>query len=252
MVKRGAAKPCCSDVDSSSDSAIRNRVQPYRSSASTRACYTIFAKFRRKRLRLASGIHSLSTAITLAVRLRNERFHDPEDIMVVDDRTDEVVDEAAALAELADSAPAPDASAVDPSDLEGREADGTARYEPSGHDGGFTFAHRTSLSPRRPTNAERIELSAAQIHTIERMREAADAARGARERHLQVLEARLKALNGSETEGSLQPLEQLIRKLRIEEDAALATLERTIAALQRATSRAIHPDALGEAAEKSA
>lgn len=55
--------------------------------------YSVFAKFRHRRLTLRRRIPSLSAAIAFAGEIRRIRFHDPESVFVVRDRTGELVEE---------------------------------------------------------------------------------------------------------------------------------------------------------------
>jgi hypothetical protein len=54
--------------------------------------YSIFARFRRNRLALMRRV-SLEDALKFIVKLRAERFHDPDGVFIVSDRTGNTVDE---------------------------------------------------------------------------------------------------------------------------------------------------------------
>jgi len=121
--------------------------------------------------------------------------------MVVDDHTDEVIDEAGALAALERKA-GPEESAAEPPSV--------------------------PLSAHPPSTP-----SPDQLEAIATIREAAEAARSAREKQRAILEARLDVVRsrkvGSEVEA--EQLEQLIMTLRIQDDAAIVSLERALLAL---------------------
>src|SRR5690348_6350508 len=53
--------------------------------------YSVFVRFKHRRLTLARGLASLERAIAFASGLRQQRFHDPEAVMVIDDAKGEAV-----------------------------------------------------------------------------------------------------------------------------------------------------------------
>lgn len=55
--------------------------------------YSVFAKFRHRRLTLMRRIPKLGAAIEFAERIRALRFHDPDTVFIVADRTGEIVEE---------------------------------------------------------------------------------------------------------------------------------------------------------------
>jgi hypothetical protein len=57
--------------------------------------YSVFAKFRHRRLTLMRRIPKLSSAIEFAERIRQLRFHDPDTIFIVSDKTGQIVDDGA-------------------------------------------------------------------------------------------------------------------------------------------------------------
>jgi hypothetical protein len=54
--------------------------------------YSVFVKFRHRRLTLMRRIPTLANATEFAERIRSLRFHDPDSVFIVDDRTGEIVD----------------------------------------------------------------------------------------------------------------------------------------------------------------
>jgi hypothetical protein len=55
----------------------------------------VFVRFRGRRLTAARGL-SLQQALRFAARMRAERFHDRDHVMVVDERSGEMVDDGVA------------------------------------------------------------------------------------------------------------------------------------------------------------
>jgi hypothetical protein len=54
--------------------------------------YSVYARFRYRRLTLCRGFTTLTKAIEFAERMRAMRFHDRERVIVVEDGTDRIVD----------------------------------------------------------------------------------------------------------------------------------------------------------------
>jgi hypothetical protein len=68
--------------------------------------YSVFVKFKHRRLTLRRKIPNLSAAIQFADDIRAVRFHDPESVFVVLDRTGEIVHGAGAVPRTSGSADA--------------------------------------------------------------------------------------------------------------------------------------------------
>jgi len=169
------------------------------------ASYSVFVRFRRKRLTLSRGIRSLDAALAFADRLRRERFHDPDSILVIDDRSGEAVCPSVPR-------PAPAALEAPPERVIGPA--------PS--------------RPMRPFPAWPLDHGA----KLDRMARAVDAARSASARHLTALEARLdtvRSASASGHEAELRQLEELLSCLHRGADVVVA-LERTIATLRKTSA----------------
>lgn len=75
--------------------------------------YSVFVKFRHRRLTLMRRIPTLANASEFADRIRSLRFHDPESVFIVDDRSGEIVGCGGRIDDGArDRAPAPRSSAA--------------------------------------------------------------------------------------------------------------------------------------------
>jgi hypothetical protein len=77
--------------------------------------YSVFAKFRHRRLTLMRRIPKLSAAIEFAERIRQLRFHDPDTVFIVDDRTGEIVADREAVEPEVDDDPSTGARRSSPS-----------------------------------------------------------------------------------------------------------------------------------------
>jgi len=69
--------------------------------------YTVYVRFKGKRLTLLSRLRSVDAALDAAARLRRERFHDREDVVVVCDQTHRVIERPPAPRDAPASAPSP-------------------------------------------------------------------------------------------------------------------------------------------------
>jgi hypothetical protein len=57
--------------------------------------FSVYARFRSRRLVLQRGIPTLARAVAFAERIKDTRFHDREMVFIVDDATGEEIDDGA-------------------------------------------------------------------------------------------------------------------------------------------------------------
>ncbi|AUX40837.1 hypothetical protein SOCE26_022380 [Sorangium cellulosum] len=195
--------------------------------------YSIYVRFRGRRLALMKHIRSLETACSALRALRAERFHDADQVFLVNDATKQVVDEAtlqAAESPGVDRAIAARSSAGDGDEDERgaptrgaeREAAPPAHEERAPARLGAPEAPARGAEPdespeRRWSSVEHLEPPEA------RLRRAMAAARAARARH----DAALKSLIRLQTSHRLdeRALFTIERSARTASEHAACTLE---------------------------
>jgi hypothetical protein len=75
--------------------------------------YSVFVRFRRGQRLTLKRFAPLDVALRFATQVRSERFHDPDDVFIIDDASGEKVVEAASVAGVVETSPeAPPTSAV--------------------------------------------------------------------------------------------------------------------------------------------
>ncbi|WP_437735966.1 hypothetical protein [Sorangium sp. So ce1335] len=203
--------------------------------------YSIYVRFRGRRLALMKHIRSLETARSALQALRAERFHDADQVFLVNDATKQIVDETGW-----DAAWEPDASRqisvsirvqVDAprTDQTRGAGDEVARALRGGKAPALLEAHETtSANAEHEANADdgarrdRTESRWSRIESLEpprtRLRRAMAAARVARARH----DAALEALTRLQPGGSMDEM----TRIRIS-DAARAVSDQSTRILEQ-------------------
>lgn len=163
--------------------------------------YSIYVRFRGRRLALLKHIRSLETARSALQGLRADRFHDADQVFLVDDATKQIVDEGdhgltpgAQGGQTSSVEPHGDARIDEHTPPAARSGDGTARSIPGGkaHAGAGQLktldepAHRGPQGDKPETRWSGVEV---RDTPLSRLRRAMAAARAARARHDAALEA---------------------------------------------------------------
>lgn len=181
--------------------------------------YSIYVRFRGRRLALMKHIRSLEAARTALLTLRADRFHDADQVFLVNDATKQIVDETMWEAGSESGADQESGIRVGEGDERGKPAIEAARPARVGK----APALRPSLEapPEEALgdpSASRGPRTEAQEPPRARLRRALAAARAARARH----DAALEALVRLQPIGALE--EKMLRKLV---DSARAVSDRS-------------------------